>query len=196
MNPTYRFWSRALRVLFIAMTVMSSRMALADCPTTSGLPQTIDYGTLGISNALPVGAVIPGSERSFRITGSCSAATTYNKDVVACPTGSATAVAGMTGVYNTGRAGIGMQMLDQNGKALVGTDTCSPSSSLGKTDSTGKFDLPATFQLIKTGPVSTGPAPSVMYLTGVLNTGVTLNNGNKQNHSQLFGRHSRSDMLG
>lgn len=157
--------------------------ALADCPTTSGAPQTINYGSLGISNSLPVGAVIPGSERSFRITGACASSSTFNKDIVACPV-SGSAVAGMTGVYPTGHAGIGMRMRDQNGNPLVGTGSCATTSSLGKTDAAGKFDLPASFELVKTGPVATGPIQSATYNTGVLNTGYGLN-GNNGNISVL-----------
>jgi type 1 fimbria pilin len=151
-------------------------VARADCPTTMGLPQSFDYGSVAIPNTLAVGDVIPGTVRTFRIVGTCAASTTFSKDVVTCPAGGA--VSGLTGVYATGRAGVGMRMRNSAGTPLVGTGQCATTSSLGKTDSTGHFDVSGSFELVKTGVVAAGTIGSASYSSGVLNSGVALNNNN------------------
>jgi type 1 fimbria pilin len=167
-----RTWIR-MAVLFASATVWSTA-ARADCATPA-LPYSFDYAAVAVPNALDVGSVIPGTERPFRLVGTCTASNTFSKDVVACP--SSAQVAGMTGVYPTGLAGVGMRMRNSGGVPLVGTSNCSTSSSLGKTDSTGKFDVSGTFELVKTGTVSVGTIGAASYNTGVLDSGVTLNGG-------------------
>ena len=146
------FWIEALVVLAVAMGWSAS--ARAGCSSTSGLPMVINYGSMAVSNALAVGAVVPGTERPFRLVGTCTGL--YNIDVVACPA-SAQAVSGMTGVYQTGLAGVGMRMRAQDGTPLVGVGTCATTSSLGKTSATGAYDVSGSFELVKTGVVRLGP---------------------------------------
>lgn len=148
-------------------------VARADCPTTMGYPQVIDYGSVGVPNTLPSGAVIPGTVRSFRIVGTCASSSSFGKDLVLCP--SVGLVAGMSDVYPTGHAGVGMRMRDQNGAPLVGTGQCASTSSLGKVGSTGKFDVGASLELVKTGAIAPGPIGAATYYGGILNTGIALN---------------------
>lgn len=149
--------------------------ARAECPTAA-LPYSFDYGSVAVPNSLGVGAVIPGTERSFRLKGTCASATTFNKDVVACP--KTAAVSGMADVYPTGLAGVGMRMRNQNGVPMVGSQACSTNSSLGKTDGAGNFDVSGTFELVKTGTVAIGTiGGAATYFTGILNTAFTLNGG-------------------
>jgi type 1 fimbria pilin len=148
--------------------------AYGDCPTTD-LPITFVYGSVGVSNSLAVGDVIPGTVKTFKLAGKCSAGLA-NLPVVACPAGP-TAVAGMSGVYTTDRAGIGMRMRTASGTPLVGTGSCSTTSSLGNTAVDGSFNLSGTFELVKIASISAGTITTAIYNTGILNTGVTLNGG-------------------
>jgi type 1 fimbria pilin len=74
-----------------------------------------------------------------------------------------------------------MRIRNSAGVPLDNSDGCQTLSSLGKTDGTGKFDVSGTFELVKTGDVTGGTlgptGGSGYYNTGVLNTGVVLNNG-------------------
>lgn len=149
----------------------------AECKTTVGLPAVINYGSIAVSNSLAVGAVIPATERPVRIVGTCTSANLFNQPVVACPTGPS-AVAGMTGVYTTGLAGVGMRLVDINGVPMVGTGQCSTTSFLGTTDSAGHFDVSGTFALIKTGPITPGTLGAASYNTGIFQKSVTLNDNN------------------
>lgn len=166
----------ALAVLALGWTAS----ARADCPTT-GLPKTFTYGSIAVSNSLAVGAVIPGTVQSFTLTGKCSDTSLANKSIVACPSGQ-NPVPGTTDVYSTGLSGVGMRMRDSSGKALIGTGSCGATSSLGTTAADGSFNVSGTLELVKTGPITAGTithtATTANYNTGVLNTGVTLNNGN------------------
>ena len=146
-------------------------VARADCPTTMGLPQSFDYGSVAIPNTLAVGDVIPGTVRSFRIVGKCAASVTFSKDVVACPT--VGAVSGFTGVYPTGLAGVGMRMRNSAGTPLVGTGQCATTSSLGKTDSAGNFDVSGSFELVKTGVIAAGTIGAAVYLLGSFSFGLS-----------------------
>ncbi|MPW15383.1 fimbrial protein [Paraburkholderia sp. CNPSo 3157] len=160
----------------LALVVGFASHAHADCPTSTGLPATFTYGSVAVSDSLAVGGVIPGTVRTFTIIGKCSLNSLYNMPIVACPP-SGTAVPGMTGVYPTNVAGIGMRMRDANGNPMVGTGSCSMSSSLGYTGADGSFNVSGSFELVKTGTVSSGSITGAWYNTGVLNTGYTLNNG-------------------
>lgn len=164
--------------ILCALVMGWSVAARADCPTAA-LPFTFNYGSVAVPNSLAVGAIIPGTVLPFRLTGTCTAASTFNKDVVACPT--AAAVSGMTDVYPTGLAGVGMRMRNKDGVSLVGTGSCGVTSSLGKTDSAGNFDVSGTFELVKTGTAATGTiGAAASYATGILNTNVPLNNANNK----------------
>ncbi|CAE6738203.1 hypothetical protein R69749_02003 [Paraburkholderia domus] len=160
----------------LMITLGAATAARADCPTT-GLPATFTYGTIAVSNTLAVGTVIPGTVQSFTLSGKCSAPNLANQPVVACPSG-VTAVTGMTGVYPTNVAGVGMRMRDSKGTPLVGTGYCSTTSSLGNTAADGSFTVSGTFELVATGSIQGGTISGALYNTGILNTGVTLNNGN------------------
>jgi type 1 fimbria pilin len=165
---TRRFWIDVLVVL--AVTMGWSASAHAACSTTVSPPAAFNYGSMAVSNALAVGEVIPGTARQFRLAGTCSGL--YNLDIVACPPGGTQAVSGMTGVYQTGLGGVGMRIRTQGGVPLVGTGVCATTSSLGKTSATGAYDVSGSFELVKTGAVTTGAMTAASYSLGVLNTGV------------------------
>jgi type 1 fimbria pilin len=171
-----------IRALLRALTVLAivfawSTAARADCATPN-LNFPFTYGSIAVPADLAVGGVIPGTTRSFRVTGRCTASNLFNKAIVACPTNGSTAVPGLQGVFTTNVAGIGMRMRNSSGTPLDNSDGCQALGTLGMTDGAGNFDMTGTFELVKTGTVSTGTLSSAnSYKTGVLSTGVVLNNG-------------------
>ncbi|MBP0592722.1 fimbrial protein [Paraburkholderia sp. LEh10] len=169
---------RRLLLVFcvLILTIGFSTHAQADCTTSTGLPTTFTYGAVAVGNAVAVGDAIPGTVQSFHIVGKCTSSATFSKPVVAC-LNSGTPVAGMTGVYPTSIAGVGVRMRDSGGNPMVGTGACSTTSSLGNTGADGSFDVSGSVELVKTGAVGSGTMSSIVYYTGVLNTGFTLNNG-------------------
>lgn len=170
-----RILLRALMVFAIAFAW--STAARAECATPD-LNFPFTFGSVAVPINLAVGDVIPGTTRPFRFAGQCVSPTLFNKPVVACPTNGATAVPGLQGVFTTNVAGIGMRMRNSAGTPLDNSDGCQALGTLGMTDATGHFDLTGTFELVKTGSISTGTLSSAnSYKTGVMNTGVVLNNG-------------------
>ncbi|WGS54653.1 fimbrial protein [Paraburkholderia sp. D15] len=169
-----------LQVLFLAVMAFGwTASARADCPTT-GLPKTFNYGPIAVSNNLAVGDVIPGTVQSFTLSGKCSAGSLANQTVVACPS-SQYPVSGTSDVYSTGLAGVGMRMRNSSGTPLIGSGYCDVRSSLGTTAADGSFNVSGTLELVKTGTITGGtitPTSTVAnYFTGLLGTGVVLNNG-------------------
>lgn len=171
-------WSRCLPALVAGACGLAwATGAEADCPVSSGLPQVMNYGSVAVPNSLATGSVIPGTERTFTVVGKCAASSMYDKPIVACPW-SATEVPGMTGVYATNLAGVGMRMRDSSGRPLVGTGLCSPDTSVvAQTADDGSFSYSTSFELVKTGTVTSGILSNTSYRTGVYSTGVLLNNG-------------------
>src|SRR6266702_2385863 len=149
--------------------------ARADCPVAT-LPMTLTYGNIAVSNSLAVGDVIPGTVKTFTLAGKCGASKTYNIPVVACASGQSL-VAGMPGVFTTGLAGVGMRMRNSSGTPLNSSGTCSTDASLGNTAADGSFNVSGTVELVKTGATTAGTIANAKYVTGILNTGVQLNNG-------------------
>jgi hypothetical protein len=154
--------------------------AQADCPTT-GLPATFIYETITVSNSLAVGAVMPGTVRSFRLSGKCSGSNLSNVAIVSCPS-SRSPVSDTADVYSTGSPGVGMRMLNSRGTALIGSGVCGPNTSVfSKVGACGCFTVSGTFELVKTGTIAAGTiTPSLSTGTcysGVYSTGVPRNNG-------------------
>ncbi|REE23258.1 type 1 fimbria pilin [Paraburkholderia sp. BL27I4N3] len=162
-------------LVLLALAAGWSVHAYAECPTSSGLPATFTYGSIAVSDSAAVGDVIPGTVQGFTFIGKCSASSLFDQPIVACPA-SGTAVPGMTGVYPTNVAGVGMRMRDANGKPMVGTGSCSTDSQIGTTGADGSFNVSGTFELVKTGPVTGGSITGASYNSGILRTGTTLNN--------------------
>ncbi|MEC5409472.1 fimbrial protein [Paraburkholderia sp. MPAMCS5] len=71
-------------------------------------------------------------------------------------------------------------MRNASGTPLTGTGACGTTSSLGNTGADGSFNVAGTIELVKTGTISGGTiqptASGGIYYSGVLNTGVPLNN--------------------
>lgn len=169
-------WRRGLPALVAGACGLAwAPGAEADCPVSSGLPQVMNYGSVTVPNSLATGSVIPGTGRTFAVVGKCAASSLYDKPIVACPV-SATEVPGMTGVYATDLAGIGMRMRNASGRPLVGTGECSPDAVVGQTAADGSFSYSASFELVKTGAVTSGILNNASYRTGLYQTGVLLNN--------------------
>lgn len=70
-------------------------------------------------------------------------------------------------------------MRNSSGIGLIGTGGCAATSSLGNTGADGSFNVSGTFELVKTGPITAGTIGNASsYKSGILGTGVVLNNGN------------------
>lgn len=179
MNNSRILARRFLRAILITLVFAWTANARADC-TTPALPFTFTYGSIAVSNSLAVGAVIPGTVQSFRLSGQCSTSLA-GMPVVACPS-QQSPVSGTSDVYSTGLAGIGMRMRNSSGTALVGSGQCATTSSLGTVAADGSFNVSGTFELVKTGTINAGTitptSTTATYYSGVLNSGVALNNGN------------------
>ncbi|MFM0341104.1 fimbrial protein [Paraburkholderia fungorum] len=162
-------------LVLVTLALGWAASARADCPVAN-LPMSFTYGTIAVSNSLAVGNVIPGTAQNFTLSGKCSASNLFNQPIVACPS-TQTAVAGMTGVYTTGMAGVGMRMRNSSGTPLVGTGLCSSTTSLlGTTAADGSFSVSGTFELVKTGSIVAGTISSAAsYNTGIY-TRAALNN--------------------
>ncbi|WP_168791896.1 fimbrial protein [Paraburkholderia aromaticivorans] len=173
-----RTFTTARLLFFLAFALGWAVDARADCPT-AGMPITFAYGPVAVSNSLASGETIPGTIKSFTLSGQCTNPSTFNIPVVVCATGQ-TLVPSMTGVFTTGLAGVGMRMRNSQGTALNPSGTCSADSSLGNTSSTGSFNVSGTVELVKTGTVTGGTIASAQYISGVLNTNVQLNNGSNR----------------
>lgn len=170
-------WLGLFRILvLLALPACSIGEARADCTASSGMPAVFSYGSVAVSNTVAVGDVIPGTVKAFTVVGKCVSSGVFGKPIVACP-GSGTEVSGMTGVYPTNVAGVGMRMRDSNGNPLSGTGGCSMTSVLGYVGADGRYNFTASFELVKTGTVSSGLLVGAIYYSGVLNTGVPLNDG-------------------
>ncbi|PQV45549.1 fimbrial protein [Paraburkholderia sp. BL21I4N1] len=165
-------------ILLVVFTLCWTANARADCPTT-GLPKTFTYGTLAISNSLVAGDTIPGTVQSFTLSGQCTNSATFDIPVVVCASGQ-TPVSGMPGVFTTGLPGVGMRMRNGQGVALNQSGACGADSSLGSTSSNGSFNVSGTLELVKTGTVTGGTIASAQFVSGVLNTGIQLNNGSNR----------------
>lgn len=169
----------AARIILLAIFALGwTASAHADCPT-AGLPATFTYGTVAVSNSLVAGDTIPGTVKSFTLSGQCTSSTTFNIPVVVCASGQ-TPVPGMPGVFTTGLTGVGMRMRNSQGVALNPSGTCGADSSLGNTTSNGSFNVSGTVELVKTGSITGGTITSAQYVSGVLNTNIPLNNGSNK----------------
>ncbi|CAE6701477.1 hypothetical protein R75461_00640 [Paraburkholderia nemoris] len=160
-------------IVLVTLALGWTASARADCPTAN-LPMTFTYGTLAVSNSLAVGETIPGTVKTFSLSGKCSSSSTFNTPVVACANGSSL-VAGMNGVFTTSLAGVGIRMRNSSGSPLNASGKCSTDASLGNTGADGSFNVSGTVELVKTGATTTGTITGASWATGVLNTGITLN---------------------
>lgn len=156
--------------LFAALFLFMPQ-AKAAC-TTADLPWTATPGTLTVPATLSVGSAIPGSAQSHRVKGRCDAADS-GKPITACHLGEGEEVPGMPGVWRSGIAGVGIELLNSAGQPVRGRAAhCdSRSTPLGYVSSDGSFNVTLTMQLIKTAS-TTGEQASTTVHNGIWSLGI------------------------
>ncbi|RJT20060.1 fimbrial protein [Buttiauxella izardii] len=145
-----------LKYLFCAtlliIMILHSQHAHAAC-TSPDIPNQAVMNSISVSSTLPVGQIIPGTDHLFTISGSCSSGHNNNV-IIGCYYGSGNAVAGFPGVYDTGVAGIGITLINEQGQRIVGTgqscDTRGTPLGYVSTDGKDTFNFTATIALVKT----------------------------------------------
>lgn len=156
--------------LFAALFLFMPQ-AFAAC-STADLPWTATPGTLTVPATLSVGSAIPGSAQSHRVKGRCDAADS-GKPITACHLGEGEEVPGMPGVWRSGIAGVGIELLNSAGQPVRGRAAhCdSRSTPLGYVSSDGSFNVTLTMQLIKTAS-TTGEQASTTVHNGIWSLGI------------------------
>lgn len=126
--------------------------AKASC-TTPSIPFTANMASVAVSSTLDVGAVIPGTEQTVEVHGSCSEGHEGNV-IIACYYGTGAEVAGYPGVYDTGVEGIGITLVNQQGQRIIGggawCDTRNTPLGYVSSDGNDTFNFTATLALVKT----------------------------------------------
>lgn len=141
-------------LLLVSCTFMMPRAHAENC-TSADLPYTLNAGTLAVPTTLSTGSVIPGSTQTHIVNGSCTG-TVSNRTIISCYYGTGNEVDGFPGVYATGVAGVGIELLNSSGQIIRGkgmgcNTTSTPMGTIG-TDSNQTFSFSYTIKLIKTGP--------------------------------------------
>ncbi len=157
-----------LSACFLSPTVLAANVG---CTSTPDVPGVAALGSTAVSTSLPVGSIIPGTERFFSFAGNCAniSAVPQGTAIITCYYGSGSEVSGMPGVYNTGVAGVGITLINGSGQRVVGAGAgCDTrGNALGYISNTsGKtFSISMTLALVKTAATIT---------PGTLNRGQTV----------------------
>lgn len=165
--------------LVLAAAVLFMPHAQAAC-NTPDMPAQINVAAISVSTNLPVGATIPGSEKTVHVAGNCDKAYESGKEIIACYYGSGNEIPGMTGVYDSGVPGIGVALMnDQNQRisGAGGTACDSRGTPIGYISSDGmnSFNFDVTLELVKTSnTISSGSLSQAQTIFGI---GVYANDG-------------------
>jgi hypothetical protein len=173
---------RMLAVLAFAMGMQTSAHAAA-CTNTSGLPNAISYpGTVAVSSNLLPGDTIPGTVRTFSMSGTCTIGwggpmtIQVGSSIVACTRdGGSTEV--MPGVYTTGVSGVGMRLRNSSGTPIVNGSGQACFSSIAQIGAGGSYNFYGTLELVRiSGPILNGSVMNnAAWAFGVYNTNGLLN---------------------
>ncbi|WP_368541529.1 fimbrial protein [Enterobacter soli] len=143
------------RYAFLLITLSAGALFMphahaATC-TTSDLPYTLSAGKVPVSPSLAVGGIVPASTETHSVTGSCTG-TLNNTVITACYLGLGTEVPGLPGVYETGVAGVGIEMLNSAGQVIQGKGSAcnSTATPVGTVDSSQNFNFTYSIRLVKT----------------------------------------------
>lgn len=125
--------------------------AKAAC-TAPMMPYTIAIASTAVTSDLPVGSIIPGSDETVNIHGSC--AENYSGMVIiGCYYGNGGEVAGFPGVYHTGVAGIGIALINDKGQRIIGggvsCDTRNTPLGYVSSDGQNSYNFNVTLALVK-----------------------------------------------
>lgn len=154
-----QFVKLATLLLTLCASVLLIPHAKAAC-TSPGIPYEISVPEIRVSSSLTPGSIIPGTEQTVTVQGSCNDDRT-SMPIIACYYGSGSEIAGYPGVYETGVTGIGITLINQQGQRVRGggTQCDTRSTPLGYVSSDGAntFNFNVTLALVKTATsITTG----------------------------------------
>lgn len=148
-------------VLVLGISAFFMPHAKASC-TSPDMPKMIDVASISVPTSLAVGATIPGSEQTVHVAGNCSSTYSPGMEIVACYYGSGSEIPGLPGVYDSGVAGIGIALMNDQGQRIQGAGGVhcdSRNTPVGYLSSDGQlsFNFDVTLELVKTSStVSSG----------------------------------------
>lgn len=161
----------------------AAQAANSGCTSSPDIPGKATLSAVAVDATLPVGSVIPGTERAFSFAGNCAAISGVPQGavIITCYYGSGTEVAGMPGVYNTGVSGIGIALVNGAGQRVAGGGAgCDTRNTpLGYISNTPAktFSINMTLELVKTSAtVGSGSLlrAQTIFGIGMYNTGYGL----------------------
>ncbi|XUA18187.1 fimbrial protein [Citrobacter sp. OP27] len=150
------------------------------CVSSPAIPGLATLGSVAVDATVPVGTIIPGTERYFSFSGNCStiSGVPQGSVIITCFYGTGTEVAGMPGVYNTGVSGIGITLINSAGVRISGggasCDTRNTPLGYISNTSAKSYSISMTLALVKTSTtVGTGSLVQAQtkFGIGMYNTG-------------------------
>ncbi|MDX6018762.1 fimbrial protein [Scandinavium sp. V105_16] len=154
--------------------------ANSGCVSSPAIPGLATLGSVAVDATVPVGSIIPGTERYFSFSGNCSSisAVPQGSVIITCYYGTGAEVAGMPGVYNTGVTGIGITLINSAGVRISGggaaCDTRNTPLGYISNTSAKTYSISMTLALVKTSnTVGTGSLVQAQtkFGIGMYNTG-------------------------
>lgn len=179
---------KRLFVIFFIFLVSAQAHAVTLCVASSGLPSVLMYpGTVAVASNLNYGDTIPGTQRTFFISGVCAigkgtpATIQVGSRIVMCTMdGGSTEIS--NGIYTTGVAGIGMRVRDGAGNPITNATSQACASQISTIGSGGSYNFSGTLELVRTSgaivPGSTLVKSATEWAFGVYNTNIVLNSDN------------------
>lgn len=149
-----QFIKQSLLFLILGVGALFMPHAKATC-TTPDMPAMINVAALSVSTTLAVGDTIPGSEQTVHVAGNCDQSVDSGMEIVSCYYGTGAEIAGLRGVYDSGVPGIGVALMNDQGKRISGAGgvQCdSRGTPIGYVSDDGQqsFNFDVTLELVKT----------------------------------------------
>ncbi|MCS2153358.1 fimbrial protein [Scandinavium goeteborgense] len=150
------------------------------CVSSPAIPGVATLGSVAVDATVPVGSIIPGTERNFSFSGNCATISGVPQGIaiITCYYGTGTEIPGMPGVYNTGVSGVGITLINASGVRITGAGAnCDTRNTpLGYISNTsGKtYSISMTLALVKTAAtIGTGTLVQAQtkFGIGMYNTG-------------------------
>ncbi|PSS47271.1 fimbrial protein [Enterobacter sp. FS01] len=154
--------------------------AYTGCVSSPAIPAVVTLGSVAVDATIPVGDIIPGTERNFNFAGNCASVSSVPQGsiIIACYYGTGSEVPGMPGVYNTSVSGIGITLKNSSGNPVTGggfyCDTRNTALGYISNSSEKTYSISMTLALVKTSAtVGTGSLvqAQTIFGIGIYNTG-------------------------
>ncbi|MCS2166834.1 fimbrial protein [Scandinavium manionii] len=126
------------------------------CVSSPSVPGVANLGSTAVDASVPVGNIIPGTERYFSFAGNCAniSGVPQGSTIITCYYGTGTEVVGMPRVYNTGVSGIGITLINSAGQRVTGAGAAcdTRNTPLGYISNTSAktYSINMTLALVKT----------------------------------------------